>query len=321
MTEQLLAYKVGALMYVPALNKNVGEKICNGHFKDLDSLAFCLEDSIQDDAVLLAEKQLVDTLTHIQKNAPKNMPMLFVRVRNCNQFDKLSSMLLDKLDLLTGIIFPKFDLQNAAEYCSLTGKINCGRKKPLKIMPILESESILNLETRKRTLIDLRKLLDGYKDYILNIRVGAMDFCKHHGLRRNINQSIYDIGIVRDVLIDILNVFSDSYVVSAPVWEYFDAGNSEDAWAKGLENELSLDLTNGFIGKTVIHPSQIPIVKKYLKPSLVDYKDALSILDWTHANLGVAKNTNGNRMNELATHYKWATKIINLAEAHGVLEL
>lgn len=318
---ELLPYKVGALMYVPALNKGIGKKICAGAIPDLNSLAFCLEDAITEDGVEEAENQLVKTLTYIAENRTSELPMLFVRVRNCSQFDRLPSLLGNLTDLLTGVIFPKFDLSNAAEYCALTGKINAGRTRPLLIMPILESYSIINLETRKRTLLDIRKLLDGYKDYVLNVRVGAMDFCKLHGLRRSIDQTIYDIGLVRDLLTDILVVFADNYVVSAPVWEYFKGEDGNNDWAIGLENELRLDLTNGFIGKTVIHPSQLPIIRKWLKPSRVDYDDAISILNWKDENLGVAKNVNGNRMNELATHCKWAQKIINMSQIYGVRDL
>ncbi|MDD4843279.1 MAG: HpcH/HpaI aldolase/citrate lyase family protein [Anaerotignum sp.] len=319
--KELLPYKVGALMYVPALNKGIGRKICAGAFPELDSLAFCLEDAIKEDGLKDAEKQLVKTLTYIAENKPNELPMLFVRVRNCSQFDRLPSLLGELADLLTGVIFPKFDLSNAAEYCALTGKINSGRTRPLLIMPILESSSIVNLETRKRTLIDIRKLLDGYNDYVLNVRVGAMDFCKAHGLRKSIDQTIYDIGLVRDVLTDIIVTFADSYIVSAPVWEYFEGADGNDDWAKGLENELRLDVTNGFIGKTVIHPSQLPMIRKWLKPSRMDYNDAISILNWKDENLGVAKNATGNRMNELATHCKWAQKIINMSQIYGVRDL
>ena len=305
-------------MYVPAINRDIGKKICEDVFADLDSLAFCLEDAITDDGVEEAEKQLVQTLAYISSNAADRMPMLFVRVRNSAQFDRLPSLLGNLIGLLTGVIFPKFDMSNAAEYCAITEKINSDRTRPLFIMPILESPSFINLETRRQTLLDTRKLLDGYRDYILNIRVGAMDFCRLHGLRRNIDQSIYDIGMVRDVLIDILAVFSDDYVVSAPVWEYFEGDNCDDRWKKGLENELRLDLTNGFIGKTIIHPTQIPIVKKWLKPCLIDYKDALDILGWKDVNLGVAKNSSGNRMNELATHVEWAKKIMCMSKVYGI---
>ncbi|MCL2053066.1 MAG: HpcH/HpaI aldolase/citrate lyase family protein [Oscillospiraceae bacterium] len=315
---ELLPYKVGALMYAPALKAGVGENICGNAFPGPDSLAFCLEDTVNENGVKAAEAQLVKTLTYISENKPEKLPLLFVRVRNCSQFRRLPSILGDLTDLLTGVIFPKFDLSNAAPYCSATGRINSGRKTPLYIMPILESGSVLNLETRKRTLLGIRELLDGCKDYVLNIRVGAMDFCKAHGLRRPIDRSIYDIGVARDALTDILTVFADSFVVSAPVWEYFQGADDDKSWECGMENELKNDIANGFIGKTVIHPSQIPVVRRWLKPSGTDVEDAKAILDWKDADLGVAKSAGGNRMNELATHGKWARKIIILSEIYGI---
>ncbi|MDR0272056.1 MAG: HpcH/HpaI aldolase/citrate lyase family protein [Clostridiales bacterium] len=311
---ELLPYRVGALMYVPALNTEIGEKLCNGTLPKLDSLAFCIEDSVTDFGVEAAETQLVKTLEYISANKPQRLPLLFVRVRNCAQLKKLPSFLGGLIGLLTGVILPKFNLSNAAEYCSLVGEINSGNA-PLYIMPILESPCILNLETRKRTLISIRELLDGCRDYVLNVRVGAMDFCKIHGLRRAVDQSVYDIGVVRDVLTDILTVFSANYVVSAPVWEYF---NGNDAWAVGLEKELRLDIANGFIGKTVIHPSQLLIVRKFLAPLREDFNDAKEILNWKDDSLGVAKSTAGNRMNEVATHQNWAKKILILSEIYGV---
>jgi citrate lyase beta subunit len=144
-----------------------------------------------------------------------------------------------------------------------------------------------------------------------------MDFCKSFGLRRTINQPIYEIGVVRDVLSDILTVFSDDYVVSAPVWEYFDDKSGNEDWALGMERELQLDVANGFVGKTVIHPSQIPLVKKWLQPTVTDVADAKAILNWKDDAFGVAKSVKGNRMNELATHKKWAQKILILSEIYG----
>jgi len=319
--KELLPYKVGALMYVPALNTGIGEKVCTGAFPDLDSLSFCLEDAIIEDGVKAAEAQLVKTLAYISEHPSDGLPLLFVRIRNCSQFERLPSLLGGLTDLLTGVIFPKFDLTNAAEYCSLTGKMNSNRMVPLYIMPIMESAGIINLATRKRTLLGIRELLDGYKDYVLNIRVGAMDLCKNHGLRRAIDLSIYDIGVVREVLTDILTVFADDYIVSAPTWEYFQGLNNDISWAKGLENEIRLDMANGFIGKTVIHPSQLPIVKKWLQPSRLDFNDAMEILNWKDGRLGVARSIDGARMNELATHRKWARKIISLSQVYGVKDL
>ena len=68
----------------------------------------------------------------------------------------------------------------------------------------------------------------------------------------------------------------------------FGTGLSEP-WATGLQAELSLDRLNGFIGKTSIHPSQLPLIYESMKVKKSDYEDALSILGWGPSKLGVEK--------------------------------
>lgn len=79
-----------------------------------------------------------------------------------------------------------------------------------------------------------------------------------------------------DILIDIVAAFGTQYVVSGPVWEYY----SGEGWEEGLRREMELDLLNGFTGKTVIHPNQIPVVNEMLRVSQRDYADARAILNW-----------------------------------------
>ena len=82
---------------------------------------------------------------------------------------------------------------------------------------------------------------------------------------------------------------------------------------------MRLDKLNGFVGKTVIHPNQIPVVNEVLKVSKKDYQDALSILGWNQTNiLQVSKSVDGERMNEIKTHGNWALKMIILAEIYGL---
>ena len=157
------------------------------------------------------------------------------------------------------------------------------------------------------------------QEYILNVRVGGNDFSNLYGLRRGANQNIYQIGVIRDILIDIINVFAADYVVSGPVWEYFGTGLSEP-WATGLQAELSLDCLNGFIGKTSIHPSQLPLIYESMKVKKSDYEDALSILGWDPSKLGVEKSSDGSRMNEVKCHGKWALRIATLGDIYGIRE-
>ena len=319
-----LEYRVGALLYVPASHKTIAEKICGGTIEYLSSVAFCLEDTIQDNALEAAEEQLCATLAAIDNDMKVNLrqfgdyPMMFIRVRTPAHLAALYPKIKQYGDLITGFILPKFDLSNVTEYSGLITAINADREaKPLYIMPILESSSIAYKETRMQTLVKLLWYLDGISDYVLNIRVGGNDFSNRFALRRNVTQTVYDMELIKDILVDILNVFSRKYVISAPVWEYFDTVGGSAAWSDGLSREVALDRLNGFVGKTAIHPSQLPVILDGLRVSRSDYLEALQILNWSTDGLAVSKGASG-RMNEVKVHGEWAKKTLKLAEAYGV---
>ncbi|KIR03944.1 putative ATP/GTP-binding protein [Lachnospiraceae bacterium TWA4] len=91
-------------------------------------------------------------------------------------------------------------------------------------------------------------------------------------------------------------------MISGPVWEYY-SGND---WKLGLEHELKEDKLCGFIGKTVIHPNQIPIVNLAYQVSQMDYEDAKAILNWDKKNPSfVSGSLSNERMNEYKTHTNW----------------
>lgn len=315
-TDKLLPYRVGGLLYTPALNQSVAEKIVSGLYGEIMSIAFCLEDSVDDFALKEAESQLIKILG-VLSESKKQLPMLFVRIRTPMHMKYIHNMLGDLTNILTGYILPKFDTGNMREYSDLIKVFNEGSRHKLYIMPILESKEISDALNRLDILHSIKNHLDIIKEYVLNIRVGGNDFCNLYAIRRSVRQSIYDIGVVRDILMDILNVFASDYVVSGPVWEYFGDDDGQD-WAVGLKAELELDKLNGFIGKTAIHPSQIPIIDNCLKVSRTDYEDAKSILSTNRDGLAVEKNIDGTRMNERKCHERWAEKIMIRAKVYGI---
>ena len=304
--KEVLQYKVGGLLYMPAFQKNIVQKVAEKKFPHLTSVAFCLEDSISDDSLDAAEASLKIILHEL--GSLENLPLIFVRIRSPRHLETFHETIGSKSKILTGYILPKFDMSNAAAYLPLARQIN------LPIMPTLETNRISSLLTRRTELLSLKQILDESKPLILNIRVGVNDFCNLYGLRRNINQTIYDLGIIRDVLIDILNVFAKDYVVAGSVWNYF-SGNS---WSEGLQRELELDKANGFIGKSAIHPAQLPIIFDAMKVSRTDFDDANQILNWQSNTHGVIKSSDGSRMNELKCHLNWARRVKILAELYGV---
>ena len=310
-----LEYSVGGLLYIPAIRPVVPKKLVE--YPGMTAIALCLEDSIQDSALDAAERQLKETLSSF-RNVGKR-PLLFVRVRTPEHLQHVHNLLGRNEELLTGYVLPKFDMNNGEEYISLMRSYNSHRECQLFFMPTLESKMIAERLCREQVLSDIKTILDGVQDLVLNIRVGGNDFTNIYGLRRAVDQTIYDIGVGRDILVDIINVFSMDYVVSGPVWEYFGTG-SDGPWALGLRRELELDRLNGFIGKTAVHPTQLPLIYQSLKVSRSDYEDAKSILGWSEDQFAVGKSVDQSRMNEIKCHTKWAQKTLTLAQLYGILE-
>ena len=307
-----LAYQVGPLLYMPADQVNIIDKIKNKSIKDLRSVAFCLEDTIEEGYLEEAEKKLLFIISSLKD--VNDLPFIFIRVRTPQHLLKIHQMFKDYESIITGYILPKFDLSNCDAYIDI---INKDLPKDIYIMPILESYDIADCAHRRDTLFIIKERINSISNRILNVRVGCNDLCNIFGVRRNSQQTIYDIHLVKDALIDILNVFSSEYVVSGPVYDYFDGGNNSN-WAVTFNKEIELDISNGFIGKTCIHPTQLSYVIEKLKVNRIDYEDALSILKWNDAKRIVAKSVDGGRLNEVKCHTKWALKIAKLGAIYGI---
>lgn len=302
---------------MPANKPGMAEKLVLGKIRGFTSAALCLEDSIADDGLSQAENELKHTLEDVLRLAEKTgreLPLLFVRPRTPEHLEHIHAFLGDAAMALTGYILPKFDLTNADRYCEIIPKLP---GKHFYCMPILESRQIADIATRQQSLYAIREKLDAIGDHVLNVRVGGNDFSNLYGIRRGVGQSIWQAGLVRDIFVDILNVFSMDYVVSGPVWEYF--GDDEAApWAEGLRAELEMDMLNGFVGKTAIHPAQLPVINRALQVHPADLSDARQILGWTDKSLAVGHGE--GRMNEVKCHSCWAKRIVALAEIYGVKE-
>ena len=315
-----LKYSVGPLLYSPALNGNIGKTIARGGFGSKYSIALCLEDTISDGMVEIAEEQACDTVRQIYESYQTGLafiPKVFIRVRSPEQISSLYRRLSDYESVFTGFILPKYTVKNCAAYNQEIIRLNERGSKPVYMMPILESGDIVNPQSRIEVLGKIKEAVDSVHELVLNVRVGGNDFSNEFATRRHFDETIYDIFPIAQLLGDILTFFSREYVVSGPVWEYFSSDNDE--WKNGLKKEIKLDRLNGFIGKTVIHPKQIPVVTEMMKVSYKDYEDAKTILNWESDSLQVGKSYGGERMNEIRTNYNWAKKTLLLSELYGIV--
>lgn len=324
--KELLQYAVGGLLYMPA-TKNIADTIINVKHPEYKSICLDLEDAIGDDTVSQAETCLKETLLKI-KTALDNetlresdLPLIFIRVRTPEHLLHIAKTCgSTALSVITGFNFPKFDKTNCDEYIKNFIEVQKNCSNHLYIMPIIESKSVMYSQKRINQLLHLQNRLSAISDHVLNIRVGATDFCSLFGIRRDMKSTIYDITVVANCFADIINMFARNYVCSGPVWEFFSSDNTPGEWSDGLMQELRMDKLNGFFGKTCIHPSQLPYIAESNIVSYENYKDALSILGMGDGLIGVQKGEGNNKMNEVKTHTNWAKRIIGRATIYGVAE-
>ena len=344
---ELLQYCLGATMYMPG-TKDFAPKILSGAMPGLTTIVLCFEDACPEDKVPEAEEnvhRLLDTVTNAVDSgqlAPEKVPLIFVRIRNLEQFKHFGEALTkNQVRSLAGINFPKFNAENGYEYYAYLRDLNDRFGEILYGMPIIEDPEVAYKECRLNQLVGIKKILDKYHDLVLQVRVGGTDFSSVFGVRRGVDYSIYDIMTVRECLSDIMNVCgrNNDYVISGPVWEYFRAPKElmfeelpkhslEDYLMKrlpivnneidGLLREVILDKANGFIGRTVIHPTHVKFVNALMAVTKEEYDDACMILG--HKEGGVLKGTGANKMNEVKPHTNWAMKICMRARAFGVIE-
>ena len=185
-------------------------------------MAFCLEDSIRDEALEEAEAFAEHYKLSANETFRKINCHLYLSASVHQSTWNMFTLLLSPFyDVVTGYILPKFDLSNCDEYKRIISSINAELSAPLYIMPILESKMIADIAGRTSTLLKIKENLDSMQEYILNVRVGGNDFSNLYGLRRGSKSEYISNRSNPDILIDIINVFAADYVVSGPVWEYF----------------------------------------------------------------------------------------------------
>ncbi|WKT75902.1 HpcH/HpaI aldolase/citrate lyase family protein [Lysinibacillus fusiformis] len=348
-TPDILSYALGATLYMPASMPNIVGLIQSQKYKELTSLVIDLEDAVGDSELGDCEAKLIEDISELYKLYQQkqlqlqDIPLLFIRVRHVEQFNYLTSRLKEKQEILTGYVFPKFTATQGARYFELLEQTNQENNLTLYGMPILESREVLYKESRMEALLAIKSVLLQHKSRVLNIRIGATDFCGIYGIRRRMDSTIYDISVIRDCIADIVNILGreeDGFVISGPVWEYFsnqrvlkpalrmtpfsEKGALEtrkallDDCLDGLMKEVLMDKQNGIVGKTVIHPSHIRVVHALYAISYEEYLDALSIVEHNDGSKGVMKSHYANKMNEIKPHMRWAQRILKQAHVYGV---
>ncbi|WKW32196.1 HpcH/HpaI aldolase/citrate lyase family protein [Pseudomonas viridiflava] len=292
-------YALGATLYMPATRDDILDVVFAEKLPELRSLVVCLEDAVALIDIETALLNLRQVLTRIQDRGgrPANGPLLFVRPR-----DAAMARILNDWPLMAhvdGFVVPKLSLKTLSSWEQAV------TNPALALMPTLETPEVFN----PTAMVELGQALKANLDErIIALRIGGNDLMGCLELRRNPAMTLYGtpMGYVIPMLAGVMG--SQGFALTAPVFEQL-------ATPDILQQELTLDIANGLVGKTAIHPSQVNIIQNALRVSLEDMNSARMILN----SVAPAVFKYNDAMCEPATHYKWATHIMERAKWHGVL--
>ncbi|WP_354702325.1 hypothetical protein DSM112329_02682 [Paraconexibacter sp. AEG42_29] len=348
-----LGSALGAVLYSPANSPRAAERLLGGLWPSITAMVFCLEDAIADRDLGAGEAQVVQVLRAVRQKVEAagsraGLPFIFVRVRTPEHFERLLGMWGDLQSELDGVVAPKIGAAGLAPYLELAASARSGRDRALSILPILEGEDFAMRETRGEALAGLRTAFDAYSDLIPCVRIGGTDLSGLWGLRRPRDFTIYDVGVVRDIIGDVVNVMGrepSPVAISGVVWEFIrdarvfkprlretpfkdEFGEQGQqvrlelvtAALDGLLRETLLDRANGLHGKTIIHPSHAAYVDAAHVVSHEEWESARAVLSAVEAGDGVGSLRGGERMNEPKPHAPWARRTMLRAQAFGVLQ-
>ena len=287
-------WMLGAPLYMPGNRRDIME-IANGEkYSMLRSMIFCTEDAVSRADVDSCVRHIGLCLQGFRDSTQK---FRFIRARN----PEILARLLDLPDIekVDGFVLPKF---NEGVFDAYFDQL---RGTSFKVMPTLETKEVFDVNAMSALRQGL--LQDDIAPRVLMLRIGGNDLMNLLGIRRPRSFTIYEtpIGNVISQLVTIFRPYGFS--LSAPVFEYL---NDPDT----LQKEMKLDLAYGLIGKTAIHPAQVPTIESAYAVDVEDYEMAISLNDQDSP----AVFRMHNAMCEVATHQNWATNIINRQHCYGV---
>ncbi|MDF7675278.1 HpcH/HpaI aldolase/citrate lyase family protein [Neisseriaceae bacterium ESL0693] len=294
-------WQLGATLYMPATRKDILEVIQHKKIAGLRSLIICLEDSVSEDDIPEALNNLTHILQHLNadKKQPESndWPLLFIRPRNIAMAKQLTANF--NLERIAGLVLPKFTLSSLEAWWEIM------QNNHLYMMPTLETQETFDVLTMQNMADNLAQ--HECRQRIIALRIGGNDLLNVLSLRRPTGVTLYDtpLGYVIKMLASVF--VSKGFALTAPVCELIDD-------QRILKSELDLDIANGLVGKTAIHPTQIDLIQHSLAVSELQYSDALKILDGPQA---VFKSSGA--MCEPATHRKWAQNIITRGQIYGIM--
>ena len=286
--------ELGASLYVPASRPDLGMIARGERLGRLRSIIFCTEDAVNLSELPFALENLRSALAGMQGGGPR---MRFVRVRNPQVLQTVLAM--PGAEQLDGFVLPKITCAVLPDYLQVLGS------RQQFIMPTLETREVFE----ESEMLALRRLLerDPVRERVLTLRIGGNDLFSLLGMRRPRGRTLYQTSLGQ-VIARLVTTFKPSGLnLSAPVFEYLDD-------AITLQREVEEDLAHGLIGKTAVHPDQVPVIEACYRVHASDLEMAELIL----SDQAPAVFRMHDAMCEPATHRNWANRLRKSAHCFGL---
>ena len=287
-------HNLGASLYVPATRNDL-IAIANGEKQsELRSIIFCTEDAV-------GQHDLPEALDNLKKCLKQLKPidnrLRYIRVRNPTVLNRILEM--PKIERIDGFVLPKVSQPVLGDY----------------LTRLADSRFQLMVTLETLDVFDCGKMAE-LRDYMLEqplhecisaLRIGGNDLLNLLGIRRPRDRTIYQtpLGVVIANLVTIFKPYG--FNLTAPVFEHL---NNEAL----LREEIEADLAHGLIGKTAIHPSQVPIIESFYRVDAKELDAARTLLKPDAAAVFRLHDS----MCEVATHQDWAKETVERAAIYGV---
>lgn len=288
------AYDLGATLYMPVIHPKVPEIVTGVVSAPASSIVLCLEDALHEKDVERGVRTLTELLGN-KSDQGETGPRLYIRPRSFDMACRLREM--DGITRVDGFIFPKARPETVPEWIALLSGTT------LTLMPIIETPDFFD----PARLIQFRDLLlVSCPSQVAAVRIGGNDLLGSMGLRRQRGVTAYEgplswfVSMVASILMPC------GIPVAAPVFDIIEDMET-------LRREAERDVQMGFVSKTSIHPSQVPVIEGAFSVTEDEIAAARAILSRDAR----AVFQVGGVMCEPATHAAWARRVLARADRFG----
>jgi citrate lyase subunit beta/citryl-CoA lyase len=283
-------------LFVPGSRPELFEKAMKG---EADGLSFDLEDAVDESMKETARKELGKFLHSLPPNVGKTI-IVRVNALGSGHFEAdLAAILCPALDIVN---LPKPESADDVKACAaaLAKLERKAKREPVGILVNIESPRAYRLAAELASASPrVQGLQAGYGDLIEPLDIDR-----------------YNPEVIQSILLHIRIAAGE-----AGVWAY-DGAFANIKNTKGYTAEAEMSRRLGYIGKSCIHPTQVPLANAVFRPTDEEIAHSLRVVEAARvaAEKGVGAFTVDGRMVD-APFIRRAEQILSVARRLGLVGL